>query len=241
MPSSPGIRAGSAELGPRLEAASALPRADERPGRARRPARRGDRSRLGARRGGDVRLRDERGRGRGRDARRRARSSSTSPAVTYVCGSRAAVPGSPGRPSRSRNRRPPATKSARTRSGFPDIVAGEGGGRATPPLGGGVAHRPARHPRPPQLPSSNSRSTSFRLTSGRATRPASRRSAASAARTSPRGTPAPGLRGRRPRAAGHTPRCSTGSGPVTSMIGTDAVITRRSAPRTAPRRRCSPR
>ena len=87
------------------------------------------------------------GRARSRSRPRRtatARSSSTSPAATCACASRTAGRGSPGRPNRSTNCRAPATKPARTRSGFPDIVADEGGGRATPPLGGGVARRPAR-------------------------------------------------------------------------------------------------
>ena len=50
---------------------SALPGADERAGRPRGRAGGGHRTRMGARGGGDERIREQRGRGRGRDARRR--------------------------------------------------------------------------------------------------------------------------------------------------------------------------
>ena len=53
---------------PAARDARALPRADERPGCAYRAARRGDRARVGARRGGDDRVRHERDRRCGGDA-----------------------------------------------------------------------------------------------------------------------------------------------------------------------------
>ena len=59
---------------PATRDAPALSRADERAGRARGRAGRGHRPGLGARRGGDGGVRDERRRGRGGDPRRRARS-----------------------------------------------------------------------------------------------------------------------------------------------------------------------
>ena len=58
-------------LGPLIERARALPRADERPARPRRRSERAVRARLGARSGGDERLRLERGRRCGRGGRER--------------------------------------------------------------------------------------------------------------------------------------------------------------------------
>ena len=70
---------------PAARDASALSGADERAGRTRRPARRGDRTRLGARGGGDERIR-ERAPSRSRPRpMATARSSSTSPAATCAC------------------------------------------------------------------------------------------------------------------------------------------------------------
>ena len=63
---------------PAARDASALPEPHERPGRPGRRARRGDGARLGARRGGDDRVRLERRRRRGGDARRRRRARALS-------------------------------------------------------------------------------------------------------------------------------------------------------------------
>ena len=75
--------------------ASAVPRADERPGR-RVDATAGDGAGVGARRGGDGGVGDERGRGRGGDPRRR-HVASAFPAATCACGwTRTGVPHRPG-------------------------------------------------------------------------------------------------------------------------------------------------
>ncbi len=68
--------------------APALPGPDERAGRARRPAGRSDGSGLGARRGGDLRVGNERRRGRRGDTRRPERCSCTSREAISACGSR---------------------------------------------------------------------------------------------------------------------------------------------------------
>ena len=61
--------------------------------------------------------------------------------------------------------------------------------------------------------------------SGRSRRCARRRSARTRARTSRPGTPSAARPGARPRAAARSPRYSTGSAPVTSMIGIEAERT----------------
>ena len=121
------------ELGPRLEAHPRFPERTNVQVARVDAARRGHRPRVGTRRGGDRGIRDERRRGRGRDARRRGGRSSTSPAATCACASPTAGRGSPGLLNRSTNCQAPATKPAPTRSGFPDIVADEGGGELPRP------------------------------------------------------------------------------------------------------------
>ncbi len=75
---------------PAARDASALSEPHERAGRAHRRAGRGDRARVGARRGGDDRIGLERGRRRGGDARRRRRASCTSRAAISACACRTA-------------------------------------------------------------------------------------------------------------------------------------------------------
>ncbi len=119
--------------------ASALSRADERAGRARRPARRSHRPSLGARRGGDRR-RPARALSPSRPRRTAtARSSCTFPAATSGCDLRGVKRGSRAGGAARRIAGLPAEKPARTRNRFGDIVASEGGGRATPPFGWGCA------------------------------------------------------------------------------------------------------
>ena len=123
--------------------ASALPGADERAGRAHRRARRGHRARLGARRGGDERLGNER-------VAVAAATHGKGEVVVHFPGGDLRVlldgtaRGSPARRSRWTNRQRLATKPRHRRSRFADIVDSEGGGTATPPLGGGVGPCPRR-------------------------------------------------------------------------------------------------